>query len=247
MTGSIFAEPRIVHDIADCYFYHSMEIPGHGEVRGEWDLRARTPEYLGNVNFAGKRVLEIGPASGYLTFYMERHGAEVVCVDVDDTRPWNFVPHVGLIDERFIEDRRQHIARMKNGFWFAHRAFGSHARVHYGDPTALPKEIGRFDIVVMANVLLHCRDAAGILTHCASLADQTAIVTEWKVIESDLPVAYLVPTAENRFVDTWWAFSPQFFEQLFRVLGLPRVRSAPHEQLHGSGEMRAQYTVVGER
>lgn len=247
MTQPLFAEPRTVRDASECYFYHSMEIPGYGEVRGEWDLRARTPEYLGNVDFAGKRVLEIGPASGYLTFHMERQGAEVVCVDVDDSRPWDFVPQAGLIDARFIEDRRQHIARMKNGFWLAHRAFGSKARVHYGDPAARPAALGRFDIAVMANVLLHCRDAAGIVAECASVVDRTPIVTDWKVIESDLPVAYLVPTAENRFADTWWAFSPPFFEQLFCVLGMPRVRSAPHEQLHASGEMRPMYTVVGER
>ncbi|MBM3533951.1 MAG: class I SAM-dependent methyltransferase [Alphaproteobacteria bacterium] len=158
MTRPIFAEPQIVHSLADCYFYHSMDIPGYGEVRGEWDLRARTLDYLGHVDFAGKRVLEIGPASGYLTFYMERQGAEVVCVDVDDSQPWDFVPQAGALDERVIEERRQHIGRMKSGFWLAHRALGSRARVHYGDPARLPKEIGRFDIAVMANVLLHCRE-----------------------------------------------------------------------------------------
>ena len=53
-----------------------MEIPGHGLVTGQWDLRGGVDDYLGKVAFAGQRVLEIGPASGFLTFEMEKRGAE---------------------------------------------------------------------------------------------------------------------------------------------------------------------------
>ena len=78
----IFATPRKVEDVADCYFYHTMELPGHGVIEGrDWDLRGRVDEYLGNVAFAGKRVLEIGPASGFLTFEMEKRGGEVISVE----------------------------------------------------------------------------------------------------------------------------------------------------------------------
>jgi SAM-dependent methyltransferase len=41
----IFATPRKVEDVADCYFYHTMELPGHGVIEGrEWDLRGRVDE-----------------------------------------------------------------------------------------------------------------------------------------------------------------------------------------------------------
>ena len=62
----IYAAPRLVEDPADCYFYHTMDLPGHGTVTGEWDLRGREAAYLGNVDFQGKRVLEVGTASGHL-------------------------------------------------------------------------------------------------------------------------------------------------------------------------------------
>jgi hypothetical protein len=43
-----------------------MELPGRGVIEGrDWDLRGSVDEYLGNVDFAGQRVLEIGPASGF--------------------------------------------------------------------------------------------------------------------------------------------------------------------------------------
>jgi len=71
----VYAPPRTVTDLNDCYFYHTVDVPGVGRVTGEWDLRAGVREYLGSVPFAGKRVLEIGPASGFLSFFMEREGS----------------------------------------------------------------------------------------------------------------------------------------------------------------------------
>ncbi|MBV9971725.1 MAG: hypothetical protein JO135_00155, partial [Candidatus Eremiobacteraeota bacterium] len=37
--GVYYAEPRTVTNLSDCYFYHTMEIPGYGLVEGQWDLR----------------------------------------------------------------------------------------------------------------------------------------------------------------------------------------------------------------
>jgi hypothetical protein len=62
-----------------------MEFPAH------WDLRGGVDHYLGKVAFAGERVLEIGPASGFLTFEMEKRGAAVVSVEVTAEHGWDFV------------------------------------------------------------------------------------------------------------------------------------------------------------
>ena len=32
-NDEIFAAPLKVDDVADCYFYHTMELPGHGVMR----------------------------------------------------------------------------------------------------------------------------------------------------------------------------------------------------------------------
>ena len=80
--SSVYAEPRTVTDLEECYFYHSMEIPGYGLVEGPWDLRGGVDDYLGNVDLNGKRVLEVGTASGFLCFTMEGRGADVVAYDL---------------------------------------------------------------------------------------------------------------------------------------------------------------------
>lgn len=79
-----------------------MDIPGYGGVEGEWDLRKGVKEYLGNVDFKGKRVLEIGTASGFLCFYMEGQGAEVVAYDLQRNKPGTSCLSLDMITNSFL-------------------------------------------------------------------------------------------------------------------------------------------------
>src|SRR5919204_5033242 len=128
--AAIYATPRRVERFDDCNFYTSMDIPGVGSVEGSWDLRSGVDEYLGHVDFAGKRVLEIGPASGFLTFAMEHRGAEVVGVEMGDWRNYEFIPRPNLNVEELDLPPDKMLEKMTNGFWYAHRAFQSSSRVH---------------------------------------------------------------------------------------------------------------------
>ena len=64
-----------------CRFYHTVDVPDAGTIDGAWDLRGRERAYLGGIDVRGKRVLELGPSSGHLTYWMERQGADVVAFD----------------------------------------------------------------------------------------------------------------------------------------------------------------------
>jgi len=57
-------------DLSDFVWYHAVELPDGQVLPGAWDLRGHEEAYLGGVDVAGKRVLELGPATGYLTFYL---------------------------------------------------------------------------------------------------------------------------------------------------------------------------------
>ena len=71
----------------DCDFYHSLTLPT-GEIAGQWDLRPSPETYLGHVDFKGRSVLEIGPASGFLSFHMEHAGATVSCLEPSMSHLW---------------------------------------------------------------------------------------------------------------------------------------------------------------
>jgi regulator of replication initiation timing len=88
----LYVQPRHVESTKDCYFYHTMELPGLGVMAGPWDLRDSVDEYLGHVSFNGKRVLDVGTASGFLTFEAEKRGAEVVSFDLLDASSQHLLP-----------------------------------------------------------------------------------------------------------------------------------------------------------
>jgi hypothetical protein len=116
-----------------------MELPGFGVVGGDWDLRGGEADYLGQVPLAGRRVLEIGPANGFLTFYMESQGADVVAVELGPDVEWDVVPHAQLDLDRIRDERREIMERLRNGFCLAHRRLRSRSRANYGNAYELPE------------------------------------------------------------------------------------------------------------
>jgi len=191
----IFAAPQKVENLADCYFYHTMELPGHGVIEGrDWDLRGKVDEYLGKIDLAGQRVLEIGPASGFLTFEMEKRGADVVSIEVTPEHGWDFVPYPAARLEEVIGPRRIVMQQLKNSYWFSHTALQSKANVYYGDVYNLPAALGQFDISVMGSVLLHCRDPLRIVEQCGKMARSVVIVDMFHLYLVGAPVCRRAPT-----------------------------------------------------
>ena len=81
------------------------------------------------MGFAGQRVLEIGPASGFLTFEMEKRGAEVVSIEVTADHGWDFVLYPAARLEEVFGPRRIVMQQLKNSYWFSHAALQTKARV----------------------------------------------------------------------------------------------------------------------
>jgi SAM-dependent methyltransferase len=211
MNKQIYEKPLHIESVSDCNFYHTTDIPGVGVVEGQWDLRKGVDEYLGKYDFSSKRVLEIGPATGFLTFHMEKTAREVVAVELPMDRSfWNSVPYekLGLArrrNEQWTEAEEQffdHIGRIRNGFWICHEKFGSRAKVYNGSSENLPDALGEFDVVLLSAILLHARSPVSILESCARLVSDTIIITEMFYPElGEDPVCSLVPAVDNHTHD----------------------------------------------
>ena len=268
--GQWYAQPLEVHDPAECYFYHTVDLPTYGLIRGEWDLRGSVDAYLGHERLAGKRVLEIGTADGYLCFEMEKRGAEVVGYDLSDDDLWDIVPYRKAITDEARRNWRAHIGKINNAWWLMHRLLGSKARAVYGTAYSVPPEIGPFDVATFGSILLHLRDPFLALQRTAAITTETLIVTD--VVPSfpiyhrplfyalrllakfDSRAGRLVP--ELLFLpdpdrmkpeDTWWNLSPGLVCRFLRVLGFPNLRVSYHTQEHRTSGARNLYTVVGKR
>ena len=218
-------------------------------VRGQWDLRDNVQAYLGGVEFAGKSVLEIGPASGFLSYHMEHRGARVTAIEPSLERLWDCVPMPGIDFDAWRQAFFASIQRVRNSFWYLHRQYGSSVRVVETDPETLPVEVGEFDVGVFASVLLHCRSPFSVLEGCLAQVRETVIVTDLHDSAMDgQPVCRLLPDVRHKQIDTWWALSPDFVVQALGVLGFGNARVTTHHQKRDiDGQMIPLFTVVATR
>lgn len=233
-----------------------MDIPGYGGVEGEWDLRKGVKEYLGNVDFKGKRVLEIGTASGFLCFYMEGQGAEVVAYDLSEEQAWDIVPFSRYDYKQFLMDFKAHIKKINNAYWLCHRAYNSRARMVYGTVYTIPEEIGMVDISVFGCVLLHVRDPFLALEKALRLTKETVVITEpvrrryspQQILSKFLgPFMVFLPAFRRcEPKEAWWILSPEIIKKFIGVLGFEETMVKYHIQKF-QGRKRPLYTVIGRR
>jgi SAM-dependent methyltransferase len=247
---SIYAEPRDIKDIDKCFFYHTIDLPGHGTVHGSWDLRNGVDQYLGNVKFQEKSVLEIGTANGFLCFEMEKRGAEIIALDLSKDYEWDIVPFAQYDYKQGVKVRKEHIEKLNNAYWLCHRLFNSKAKVVYGDVYHMPDEIGEVDIVTYGSILLHLRDPFRALQNGLRFARETVIVTEpLRDQSADIkePSMKFLPnpeTIEPKAV--WWSLRSEIVVRMIGVLGFEEAEVTYHSQIN-RGKPASMYTVVGNR
>lgn len=221
LMSDIYATPQVVTDPATCAWYHVMDLPGLGTVGGSWDLRETIDAYLGHVDFRGKRCLDIGTASGFLTFEMERRGAsEVVSVDLDpDRHQYEVVPFAHADVQATIAKLDAVIRGRHRSYWMAHRVLGSRARAYYGTAYQLPEALGSFDVVVIGMMLPHVREPFRVLEQAAARSSETIIVTQQAPGE-ERAYAYFMPDPATGQPDAaWWSMSEACTERMLGVLG----------------------------
>jgi SAM-dependent methyltransferase len=251
-SDDLYATPRKVGVDEYRNPYHAMDIPGYGPAENPlWDLRGSESDYLGHVQLSGKRILEIGPATGFLSFYMESQGAEVVSVELADNVNWDAVPDPETDLKAWADARRIGMEGLRNSYWFAHERFESRAKVHYGNVYDLPYELGHFDIAVMGSVLLHVRDPLGVVQSCARLAD-ALVITEplHPDLPSDRPAMEWFAARGEPTPDIWWRFSPEMIRRFVEAVGRTSYVTSPFVTTaftDGVGMPAPMFTVVAWR
>jgi O-methyltransferase len=253
---SHMAELRAPATLDDCEWYHSFTRPDGSEIAGAWDLRGGEAEYLGGTDFAGQRVLELGPASGYLTFWMERQGAEVVALEPGFDVTASLIPFKGRDMWEETMNITRVIDRVHNAWWFMHREYGSSAKLVHADIYRMPGDLGQFDIAVFGAILLHLRDPWGALAEAARRTTRRIVVTD--VIQD--PDARLEDNimrfgpGEEHHITNWWNIYPGAVIAMLTRLGFPRSAITRHYQPHHLGHhldepahQMPMWTVVAER
>jgi SAM-dependent methyltransferase len=252
LPSSPYAEPRSIISVEECYFYHTMDVPGHGTIRGEWDLRGSIDKYLGGFDFAGKRVLDVGAASGILSFHIEKQGASVVSFDLSENFDWDIVPFAENDNERTRNDRRSHLRKINNGYWLCHQAFQSQAKMVNGVVYDIPAAIGPVDVAVFGSILLHLRDPFLALENAARLTQEAIIVSDlspfgkfaskFKRNPRFMPRS-LQPDGIN---DGWFRLPPLLVQEYLGILGFKNHTITWNDFKYGD-RVRPIYTIIARR
>jgi SAM-dependent methyltransferase len=247
------ASPRFIDRLEDCFFYHAMELPGFGLVRGHWDLRGKFEDYVGGVAMAGKSVLDVGTATGFLTFEAEKKGAaRVLSFDQKDGAQQTFLPFKDKAyfrdPERWAAQYGAEIEQWKNAYWLSHRLLHSNAEVYYGDIYRLPETLGRFQVALVGSVLEHLSDQISALASIARLVTETIVVVT-PLLQSDERIARFEGRADNPDADfTWWTYSPAIYREVFAMLGfsIAKITDAKFYYMYGD-RFEERSTIVAVR
>ena len=164
----------------DCEWYHIMEIPGiDGLTNGVFDCRDDIGNILGNLNFKDKKVINLGPSTGYLSFEADRRGADVTSIDLSVEKEERDITPIA--DKKwkneltlFMSDER----RRRNAFWYAHKALNSKSKLIISHINNLPDEVDLHDIGIIFSVLLHIRDPFLALQRMCSHVNEKIVITE---------------------------------------------------------------------
>jgi len=250
---NLLAPPRYVERLEDCLFYHTMDLPGFGVVRGQWDLRGRFDDYISGVPLQGKSVIDIGTATGFLSFEAEKRGAaRVVSFDMGDARQQMFIPFKDNLYyrdyESFVKQHAVEVEQWKNAYWLCHRLLKSNAEVFYGDIFQLPPALGQFDVAIVGAVLEHLNDQITAMASIARLTKETMIIVT-PVFETEERIARLEPTADNPdYAYTWWRYSVGAYREILKMLGfsIARITTAQYRYEHGD-RPETRSTIVAVR
>lgn len=210
--------------VADLDRYHFFDLPDGSVRKGEWDLRKTWREYLGGIDFDGLRVLEVGPASGFLSLQMEKAGAEVVSLDVGIDVPQDLISVPGQDDGVLSSQSPGRIDKFRRAWWHWRDVFNSKNKAVYASIYDVP-DIGHFDVAVFASVLLHVERPYEALREASRRSDAIIVTELFDPTIAEQEVMRFMPTGEPWL---WWTFSPNVLQRMLWTLGFSQFRTTHH-------------------
>ena len=255
--------------LEDCEWYHIMEVPGiEGLTNGTFDCREDIDNIFGNLDFKNKKVLNLGPITGYLNFAAEKRGADVTSIDlgVDKNnlqRDW--VYNVRKPWKKDMAEFMERERKRRNAFWYAHKALKSKSKLIICHINNLPDELELHDIGIIFSVLTHIRDPYTALLRMCSHIKEKIVITELggyemrdtifnvipkffrkKFQKKKPPLWRFLPSQEKQGA-AWWSFNEEAIIKMLELFGFEKTTVNYHDYLDNNGKKVFQWTVIGER
>lgn len=213
-------------DKSDCIFYHTMDFPNEPVIEAAWDIRGHFASYIGGYDIAGKTLLDVGTASGFLSFEAEKAGAAVTSLEARSGADFTQVPHrnSGYLNDRpaFVTETDEILRKLKNSYWYGWHRTASRADVVYAPINAVGTWDRRFDVVLAGAITEHLSDPVTALGNLSVLAREAVIIAFDPVVDSEDLTLTAGPNWLNlapRQDHTWYFLSRGLYRRIFDNLG----------------------------
>ena len=159
MPGSMTPDPERLREAvaSNPQWYHTIELAPGIVTPGHIDLRPVAGGTLPQTIAPGTRALDVGTFDGFWAFELERRGATVTAIDIENFDAVEWPP----LHRPHLEARAAELdVALGRGFRIAAEALGSkvdyvHCSVYDLEPEAIG---GPVDLAFLGSLLLHLRD-----------------------------------------------------------------------------------------
>lgn len=218
-------------------WYHTLELAPGVVTQGWFDMRPYADRYGLPERMDGMRALDVGTWDGFWAFEMERRGAQVVALDLDDERDLDHPPR--RRPETFPDEPRG------EGFRLAKELLGSAVeRVNVSIYDALPADLGTFDVVLCGSVLIHLRDQLLALERIAGLCSgQFISAEEYDRASGLIPFPVSRYRADRESAVVFWLPAARTWKRMLWTAGFDRVVEHRRLTLRASSGFKVRHVV----
>lgn len=236
-----------------CVYYHTVELADGTVIPGEWDLRDYEDVYLGNCALQGRRVIEYGPATGWLSAHVAKRGGTLTVFDLAIGAGPDLTSSGDEFATAFAAEGVKLADGLRSSWWTVRKALGYEARAVYGDIFDPPADLGRYDVSIFSAILVHLMHPFLALQRAAAITDEAIIVTDLavspymdRVSGKGLPALLFAPSPPPSGLVHWWYLSPESICAMLAKLGFPDQTITKHSPPRMSPSP-PMYTVVARR
>lgn len=257
------AEERGLGDVRLLYWYHTVDL-GEGLITpGTFDYRTSLSGFHFPDDMTGMTVLDIGSATGFYAFEFERHGAQVVSVELPSLDEVDRLPGESVqqtvdklarmtaansvygrdeLDRLFTSPDADDIYHyvLDGPFQLCHQVLQSRVERKYSSIYGVPEtELGSrsFDLVFLGDLLLHLLHPFQALTAVAPLCTGTLVLSQHLATGRRAAMHYVGGDTPGDDLATWWLPNRACLEQVLRKLGFRAVEEVGRNTGVGRGGM----------
>ncbi len=194
-------------------WYHTLDLGNGLLTPGIYDHRPYLRYYGLPEDLTGKTALDVGAASGFFSFELERRGARVTAVDLPAWLAHDFGPCYK--PDKTAEEGLRYL---RDPLQLAQQALKSRVqKIELSIYDVSPETVGMHDLVFCGSLLIHLTDPARALWQLQRVTRETAIIAT--VIQPDSspePVALFVGHHRG---DGWWFPTRSCFEAMVQSAG----------------------------